>query len=107
MILPRELSRRRPSRPWQIPGGNAAVRCAVCSAMAVPSQSCVCLNSTFGAPGTQYLSTRTSFKTHTGRCRVRRKRERLTSNGSIESDAALCTRLVLQNYSAASLPIEI
>jgi hypothetical protein len=34
-------------------------------------------------------STKTPFKIHTCRCRVRRKRERLTSNGSIESDAAV------------------
>jgi hypothetical protein len=32
-------------------------------------------------------STKTPFKIHTCRCRVRRKRERLTSNGSIETDA--------------------
>jgi len=34
-------------------------------------------------------STKTLFEIHTGCCRVRRKRKRLTSNGSIESDAAI------------------
>jgi hypothetical protein len=37
-------------------------------------------------------STKTPFKIHTGCCRVRRKRKRLTSNGSIESDAAVRRR---------------
>ena len=34
-------------------------------------------------------STKTLFEIHTGCCRVRRKRKRLTSDGSIESDAAI------------------
>jgi hypothetical protein len=34
-------------------------------------------------------STKTQFEIHTGCCRVRRKRKRLTSNHSIESDAAI------------------
>jgi primosomal protein N' len=33
--------------------------------------------------------TKTRFEIHTGWCRARRKRKRLTSNGSIESDAAV------------------
>ena len=35
------------------------------------------------------LRTKTRFEIHTGCCRVRRNRKRLTSNGSIESDAAV------------------
>ena len=37
-------------------------------------------------------STKTLLEIHTRGCRVRRKRERLTSNGSIESDAAVSRR---------------
>ena len=44
-------------------------------------------------------------KVHTVCCRVRRKRQRLTSNGSIESDAAIGSS-TSQVYLAASLPIE-
>ena len=40
------------------------------------------------------------------RWRVRRKRQRLTSNGSIESDAAVQPPLGSQECLAASLPIE-
>jgi len=50
--------------------------------------------------------TKTPFEAHTLRCRVRRKRERLTSNGSIESDAATKRRVFTQAKCAASLPIE-
>ena len=39
-------------------------------------------------------------------CRVRRKRKRLTSNGSIESDAAVGLCSTPEVYLAASLPIE-
>ena len=41
------------------------------------------------ASATRTPSTKTQFETHIRRCRVRRKRKRLTSNGSIESDAAV------------------
>ena len=34
-------------------------------------------------------TTKTLWETHTGGCRVRRKRKRLTSNDSIETDAAV------------------
>jgi len=34
-------------------------------------------------------STKTRLKVHTLRCRIRRKRQRLASYGSIESDAAI------------------
>jgi hypothetical protein len=50
--------------------------------------------------------TKTPFEAHILRCRVRRKRERLTSNGSIESDAAIYCRVVPQTKCASSLPIE-
>ncbi len=52
------------------------------------------------------LSTKTPFKLHTRWCRVRRKRKRLTSNDSIESDAAVKSSLSPPDYCAASLPIE-
>src|ERR1035441_2011583 len=43
-----------------------------------------------GIPLRRGLSgTKTRFETHAGWCRARRKRKRLTSNGSIESDAAV------------------
>ena len=51
-------------------------------------------------------STKTLLNTHTCRCRVRRKREPLPSNGSIESDAAVQPSLTLQLYLAGPLPIE-
>jgi hypothetical protein len=41
-----------------------------------------------------------------GHCRIRRKRERLTSNGSIETDAAVGHYLLPEESCAASLPIE-
>jgi hypothetical protein len=44
------------------------------------------------------LSTKTPFKLHTRRCRVRRKRKRLTSNDSIESDAALSRSLLTAGF---------
>ena len=43
----------------------------------------------FTSSGHRHPSTKTPFETHTGGCRVRRKRKRLTSNGSIESDLAI------------------
>jgi hypothetical protein len=52
-------------------------------------------------------SAKTPFKIHTRRCRVRRKRERLTSNGSIETDADLSSQSHSVVSLAASLPIEI
>ena len=51
-------------------------------------------------------STKTRSETHIRRCRVRRKRKRLPSNGSIESDAAVNHRAIHQANYAASLPIE-
>jgi hypothetical protein len=48
--------------------------------------------STFRPPATPHFSTKTPLKTHTGGCRVRRKRQRLASNGFIESDAAISLR---------------
>jgi hypothetical protein len=41
-------------------------------------------------------STKTPFKVHTRGCRVRRKRQRLTSNDSIESDAAIQGHAILK-----------
>ena len=52
-------------------------------------------------------STKTHSETHIRRCRVRRKRKRLPSNGSIESDAAISLRVLLEDFCAASLPIEV
>src|SRR5215831_529113 len=52
----------------------------------------------------QYGSTKTPIKTHTSR--ARRKRQRLPSNASIRTDAAIRFPLLHQDYCAASLPIE-
>ena len=47
-------------------------------------------------------------KTHSKsiRCRIRRRRQRLPSNGSIESDLAIRLSASLEEFCAASLPIE-
>src|SRR5215471_1208649 len=58
------------------------------------------------SPAASHLSTRTRLKPHTVCCRVRRKRQRLPSNGSIESDAAISCRPTPEVSLAASLPIE-
>src|SRR5215469_2501501 len=50
-------------------------------------------------------STRPRLKVHMVSCRVRRKRQRLASNGSIESDAVFGYRYA-PSVSPASLPIE-
>jgi hypothetical protein len=42
----------------------------------------------FSPSPTRLRGTKTRLKMHTGCCRVRRNRKRLTSNGSIETDAA-------------------
>jgi hypothetical protein len=51
-------------------------------------------------------STKTRSETHIRRSRVRRKRKRLPSNRSIETDAAISLRVFPEDYCAASLPIE-
>ena len=61
---------------------------------------------TASPPQDRPRSTKTHLKVHTGCCRVHRKRKRLTSNGSIESDAVLDFVLVPEVSLAASLPIE-
>src|SRR5215469_10118940 len=58
------------------------------------------------SPAASHFSTRTRLKPHTVCCRVRRKRQRLPSNASIRTDAAILIPLFHQDYCAASLPIE-
>src|SRR5215467_5728246 len=58
------------------------------------------------SPSASHFSTRTRLKPHTVCCRVRRKRQRLPSNASIRTDAAILFPLFHQEYCAASLPIE-
>jgi hypothetical protein len=62
--------------------------------------------SPFAPPRDGRPSTKNPFEIHTRCCRVRRKRKRLTSNGSIESDAAVGPLPTLEVCLAASLPIE-